>query len=68
MLAIAGAIVFQVNALPLFGVHNAGVIGQVLTGLLTSGGSNYVHNKLRHITEVTVEEMIIPDEDEWDDK
>lgn len=33
------------------------MIGQVLTGLIASGGSNYVHNKLRHVGEVVIEEI-----------
>lgn len=55
---------FNVNALELFGIQNSGVIGKVLTGLVASGGSNYVHNKLRHVSEVTIEEIF---EDDLDD-
>lgn len=61
-----GAVVFQVNALPLFGVQNAGIVGCALTGLLASGGSNYVHNRLRHISEVTIEEIIETDDGDQD--
>lgn len=56
---------FNVNALELFGIQNSGVIGEILTGLVASGGSNYVHNKLRHVSEVTIEEIF---EDDLDDK
>lgn len=46
-LGIAGALYFDVNALGIFGIENSGAVGSVLTGLLCSAGSNYVHNKLR---------------------
>lgn len=68
MLAIGGAVAFQIDALSLFGVQNAGVVGYVLTGLLASGGSNYVHNRLRHISEVTIEEVIEMDDGDQDSR
>lgn len=55
---------FEVNALEVFGIMGSGVIGQVLTGLIASGGSNYVHNKLRHVSEVTIEEIFEDDDRE----
>lgn len=51
-LGIAGAVYFGVNALPVFGIAESGVVGEVLTGLLASGGSNYVHNTLRHAVSI----------------
>lgn len=60
---MAGAVAFDVNALGVFGIQDSSVIGQVLTGLMASGGSNFVHNKLRHATEVTVEEIFEDDDD-----
>ena len=56
VLGIAGALVFHVNALTVFGIESSGIVGEVLTGLLVSGGSNYVHNKLRHVVDVEVSE------------
>ena len=52
------------NALSVFGITDSGVIGQVITGLVASGGSNYVHNKLRHVSEITFEEIFEDKEDE----
>ena len=57
---------FNVNAMQVFGIADSGVVGQVLTGLIASGGSNYVHNRLRSAGEFTFEE-IIDDEDEEED-
>lgn len=68
VLSIAGAIAFDVNALPLFGIEGSGVVGQVLTGLLASGGSNYVHNRLRHVSEVTIEKVFVPEDEESEGK
>lgn len=48
--------IFDINALEAFGIQNSDVVGQVLTGLIASGGSNYAHNKLRHVGEVVIEE------------
>lgn len=62
MLGIAGAMYFQIDALTVFGIENAGLVGQVVTGLLASGGSNYVHNKLRHVIEIDITEIIEPEE------
>lgn len=59
--------VFNVNALELFGIQGSGVIGEVLTGLVASGGSNYVHNRLRHVSEVTLEEIFEEDLDDKDE-
>lgn len=58
-LGIAGAIYFDVNALSVFGIADSGVVGQVLTGLMASAGSNYVHNKLRHVVDVEVSETVL---------
>lgn len=56
VLGIAGAIYFNVNTLEVFGIADSGIVGQVLTGLLASAGSNYVHNKLRGVIDTKVEE------------
>lgn len=58
-LGIAGAICFNINALSVFGIADSGVVGQVLTGLLASAGSNYAHNKLRHVVGVEVSETVL---------
>lgn len=57
ILGISGAIYFHVNALTLFGIASSGIVGEVLTGLLASAGSNYVHNKLRHVVDIEVGEI-----------
>lgn len=58
--------VFNVNVLEVFGIEGSGMIGQILTGLVASGGSNYVHNRLRHVSEITIEE-ILEDESDTDE-
>lgn len=68
VLGIAGAVYFRIDALSVFGIEDAGFVGQVVTGLLASGGSNYIHNKLRHVSEINIiEDIVIDDEEEDDD-
>lgn len=62
LLGIAGALVFTVNGLEMFGLSNNAIVGQVITGLLCSRGSNFVHEvyrKLRTIVKPEVEEVVI---------
>lgn len=45
-LGVSGALAFGIDALPAFGIADSGLIGEIITGLLASGGSNYVYELL----------------------
>lgn len=49
VLGVAGAIVFKVNGLELFGVVGPPIVGQVVTGLICSRGSNFMHEIYKKI-------------------
>lgn len=60
---IAGAILFGVNGLPMFGIEGHSIVGQAITGLICSRGSNFVHeiyNKLRSLIDKEPGESVVP--------
>lgn len=52
VLGVGGALLFQINGLEMFGITNNVVIGQVITGLLCSRGSNFLHEIYRKLREM----------------
>lgn len=46
VLGIAGALAFNIDALPAFGIVGSGLAGEIITGLLASGGSSYIYELL----------------------
>lgn len=52
VLGVGGALLFQVNGLEMFGITNNVLIGQVITGLLCSRGSNFLHEIYQKLREM----------------
>jgi hypothetical protein len=59
IIGVLGALAFQVNGLELFKLSGNAIVGQVVTGLVCSRGSNFIHAIYKKLRDI----MVTPEDD-----
>ena len=64
VLGVAGAVVFKVNGLELFGIMGPPIVGEVITGMLCSRGSNFMHELYKRLQALVIKPEELPVEED----